>query len=92
MRIQVIQYDTISGEREGVTFSPLSAPRAIDDFDINIVDLSIHNMWTYCADTIGKVDAYRDLETIQLMVSNKRKAVVIYAFPQNIRYTYAIRY
>lgn len=93
MRIQVIRHASSATEKEGIMFSPLSAPRAIDDFDVNIVDLSVSNMWTYNAsDSIGKIDAYRDLDTIEQMVSNKKNATVVYVLPQNVHYKYDMRY
>ncbi len=45
MRLQVVQFSADSSERDGITFSPLSAPRALDDFDVNIVDLSSVGIW-----------------------------------------------
>lgn len=92
MRIQVIQFSANDTEKEGITFSPLSAPRAIDDFDINIIDLTVSSMWTYKADFLGMVDSKQDLETIQQMVSNKKRAIVVYVLPQNIRYVYNTKY
>ena len=68
MRIQVIQFSADGGEKDGITFSPLSAPRALDDFDINIVDLSSAGIWKYQEDTCGKVDILCDLQTISQMV------------------------
>ena len=92
MRIQVIQYSSSATEKEGITFSPLNAPRAIDDFDINIINLAVNSMWTYRGDALGMVDSRQDLDTIQQMVSNKKRAIVVYALPQNIHYVYDTRY
>lgn len=92
MRIQVIQYSSSATEKEGITFSPLNAPRAIDDFDINIINLAENSMWTYREDTIGMVDSRQDLDTIQQMVRNKKRAIVVYALPQNVRYVFNTRY
>ena len=92
MRIQVIQFSADGGEKDGITFSPLSAPRALDDFDINIVDLSSAGIWKYQEDTCGKVDILCDLQTISQMVRSRQRAIVIYVFPQNIRYKYCMKY
>lgn len=75
-----------------MTFSPLCEPRAIDDFDVNIIDLAAESMWTYRLDTIGMVDSQQDLVTVQQMVKNKKRAIVVYVLPQNIRYVYDTRY
>ena len=92
MRIQVIRCLSSAAEKDGMTFSPLCEPRAIDDFDVNIIDLAAESMWTYKSDTIGMVDSQQDLVTVQQMVKNKKRAIVVYVLPQNIRYVYDTRY
>lgn len=92
MRIQVIRCLSSAAEKDGMTFSPLCEPRAIDDFDVNIIDLAAESMWTYRLDTIGMVDSQQDLVTVQQMVKNKKRAIVVYVLPQNIRYVYDTRY
>ena len=71
MRIQVIRCLSSAAEKDGMTFSPLCEPRAIDDFDVNIIDLAAESMWTYRLDTIGMVDSQQDLVTVQQMVDNR---------------------
>ena len=92
MRIQVIQYATRLVEKDGLVFTPLKAPRALDDFDINIVSLSEKSLWTYYGSNCGKVDSLCDLITIEQMISNRKRALVIYVLPQNIDYTYNLQY
>ena len=72
MRIQVIQYSQSSAaEKDGISFSPMHAPCALDDFDINILDLSVSAMWRYTySSNVGQVDALPDLRTLQQMVEN----------------------
>lgn len=94
MRIQVIQYSQSSAaEKDGISFSPMHAPCALDDFDINILDLSVSAMWRYTySSNVGQVDALPDLRTLQQMVENKKKAIVVYVLPQNITYSYNLQY
>jgi len=94
MRIQVIQYSNSSArEKDGIFFSPMREPRALDDFDINIIDLSVSAMWKYDGTTyIGQINSFHDLETIRKMVENKKNAIVVYVMPQNINYFYNSRY
>lgn len=92
MTIQIIRYSSKPIEKEGegeIIISPLNAPRTIDDFDINIIDLSVGAMWNYWENAPGMTDSHLDLNTIQKMVSNKKKAIVVYVLPQNIHYTYS---
>lgn len=94
MKIQVIQHSNNSEiEREGIQFSPMRSPRALDDYDINIIDLSADSLWKYhYHSNLGQVDSYADLKTLQQMVDNKKNAIVVYVMPQNIRYTYDLQY
>lgn len=94
MKIQVIQHSNNSATvREDVQFSPMREPRALDDYDINFIDLSADSLWKYYGNTnIGQVDAHSDLKTLQQMVENKKNAVVVYVMPQNTRYTYNSQY
>ena len=82
MRIQVIQYSSSATEKEGITFSPLNAPRAIDDFDINIINLAVNSMWTYRGDALGMVDSRQDLDTIQ----KKRRLLYMHCRRTSIMY------
>lgn len=93
MTIQLISYNSqCSGEKEGITFSPLHAPYALDDFDINVIDLSVASMWSYAGTNIGCTDSNADFDTIHKMVSNKKKSIVIYVLPQNVNYHYNTKY
>ena len=88
MTIQVIQYGIISAEpEENIFFSPLDAPKALDDYEYDIIDLSDPEMWGYSDDTVGVVDSNKDLETIYKMVENSKKATIVYILPQNCKYS-----
>lgn len=93
MTIQLITYNSrCTGEKDGITFSPLHAPCALDDFDINIIDLSVASMWSYADSNVGYTDSSADFDTIHKMVSNKKKSTVIYVLPQNVNYHYNTKY
>lgn len=93
MTIQLITYNSRgTGEKDGITFSPLCAPCALDDFDINIIDLSVASMWSYADSNVGYTDSNADFNTIHKMVSNKKKSIVIYVLPQNVNYHYNTKY
>jgi len=93
MTIQVITYSsTSSTEKDKIIFSSLSAPRALDDYEINVIDLSVPSMWTYTGSEVGYIDSNADFVTIHKMVQNKKKSIVIYALPQNHTYRYNTQY
>ena len=93
MTIQLITYNSRgTSERDGIAISPLCAPCALDDFDINIIDLSAASMWSYADSSVGYTDSNADFNTIHKMVSNKKKSTVIYVLPQNVSYHYNTKY
>lgn len=93
MTIQVISYNSKSStEKDKIMFSPLNAPHALDDYEINIIDLSVSNMWTYTGSDIGYCDSGADFDTIHKMVKNKKRSIVIYSLPQNHTYRYNTQY
>lgn len=93
MTTQLITYNSrFTGEKDGITFSPLHAPYALDDFDINIIDLSVASMWSYADSKVGYTDSNADFNTIHKMVSNKKKSTVVYVLPQNVNYHYNTQY
>lgn len=93
MRIQVIHYTSNnSTEKDGIFYSPLRSPRALDDYDVNVIDMSVSSMWKYSSNNyLGQIDAKPDLLTIQQMVENKKRALVVYVLPQNVTYYYSTR-
>lgn len=93
MRVQLIKYGGgAKDEKNNIFVSPLHEPRALDDFDINIIDLSVPAMWTTKGNCTGDIDSLKDLDTICQMVSNKKHSAVVYVFPQNISYRYNTGY
>ena len=93
MKIQVIKDISNPQIRDNITLSPISAPRALDDYDINILDLSVASMWKYKYSThFGQIDALPDLNTLQQMVTNKKRATIVYVMPQNVLYHYRLSY
>lgn len=86
----MIRYSNGSAtENDGVLLSPMRSPRALDDYDVNIIDLSVREMWKYSSNNRkGEVDSKPDLLTVSQMVRQKRSAIVVYVLPQNTNFTY----
>lgn len=88
MTIQIITDRTLQSENS-ITISKYSKPMALDDFDINIIDLSTEALWYYNKNyDIGLINSYSDLHSIKKMVSTTKKAKIIYVYPQNFNYHY----
>ncbi len=76
----------------GVVKSPLSQPKSLDEFDVNVVDLSTEFLWRYRGTTFVSVDDIKDIVSIQQMIANSKKTSVIIILPRNFvcKYHYRI--
>ena len=90
MMVQVILHrPTNKDYGESIVFSTLKAPQSLDQYDINIIDLSAPSLWHSHNYTARTIDDYLDLKSIQKMVEGKKKSKVVYIFPGNCEYSYA---
>ena len=71
-----------------VTVSTLSAPRSLDEFEINVIDLSDSKLWRCFTDSSVQIDAQNDLKSIQIMVERRTISKIVYALPQNTTFYY----
>lgn len=92
MKIQVISRCRKIENQDNIECSYLDSPKALDDYDINIIDLSTEEIWRYESYQVGRVDALKDLKTIYKMVQSRKTAIVIYVFPKNVTYIYKTGY
>lgn len=90
MKIQVISYNRIR-EREfsEVTVSTLNSPKSLDEYDINIIDLTGKDgLWSYEGNSYSSINSINDFSSISSMVDNSRKSKIIYVFPPNMEFKY----
>lgn len=73
---------------DGITQSPLSSPRSLDEFDFNIISLNDKELWRNDGDSIYSVNSSNDLHSIWDMVKNCSKCTIIYSLPQNYTFLY----
>ena len=87
MKIQLISNgDHKAINDPNITINPLSSPRSLDEFDVDIIDLSTPSLWHSSINEFfnpNTIYSINDLKSIQQMVDRKRKAVVLYLFPAN---------
>ena len=90
MKIQIISYNKKSEQAfSGVTVSALSCPKSLDEYDINIIDLtSRQGLWCYNGDGYSKINCINDFISIASMVENCKKTKVVYVFPSNLSFSY----
>lgn len=90
MKIQLIS----NGDRKAIndpniTINPLSSPQSLDEFEVNIIDLSTPSLW--CASAYNKnkaIDSINDFRSIQQMVDRKHKAFILYVLPANVDFDF----
>ena len=86
MKIQLITNAELN--YPNITVSKLSAPKSLDEFELNVIDLSYDDLWENDSDTYKCINSQNDLISIQTMVEKKSSAKIIYAFPQNVTFYY----
>ena len=83
MKIQIINYSE-EKEENSITYSKFATPRSLDEFDINIIDLSSEDIW-YCDQyDIKSIVCINDLISIGTMIGNALKTKKLIVLPQNI--------
>lgn len=88
MTIQIINYSG-NGDTEEVVYSQISAPRSLDEFDLDIIDLSSEAIWYSDTGSFDKVNSINDLKSIGIMVRDSKKAQIIFVLPQDIDFHFS---
>lgn len=92
MKIQIIGEKVNFETHRDITQSTFDAPRSLDEFDVNIIDLSNEKVWYNFGDNIRNVNRSNDFKSIQTMVRKKRLTKVVFVFPQNGKFYYNYGY
>lgn len=88
MKIQLIGTNPSRLKFNGIETSPLDHPKSLDEFDIDVIDLSGPSLWRHKGDTTSKIDKMSDFTSLQTMVQKKAKAIVLFVLPQNETFNY----
>lgn len=88
MNIQVITGNSKMKGNNNIIISDYGSPRAMDDFDINIIDLSCEDLWKWEHSQINGLDRNNDLSSVSNMVKASETAQIVYVYPQNISYSF----
>lgn len=87
--IQVIRRDVkFSAGKTKITYSSIDRPRALDDFDINIIDLNDEYLWRNNDKNNIKSDYDSDYISISKMIKNCTKSTIIILLPENFCFKY----
>lgn len=88
----MVQLITYSGKEQRdktkYTVSSINSPRSLDEFDVNIIDLSDPQMWKCDSDVTSVCNANKDLCSLKTMIINSKQTNIIIAIPQNSRFKY----
>ena len=85
MSIQLITYNARnkSNSFPSITVSDLSCPRSLDEFGVNIIDLSDKDLWRNNNSSMSKINAINDFISLADMVSKRQNTIVVFVFPVN---------
>lgn len=93
-KVQIISNNThINNENgKGVIISSLSSPRSLDEFDVNIVDLSYDGLWKNKGKQNNTINCAADLKSIREMIERSELSTIVFVFPQNDLFEYDYGY
>ncbi len=91
MNIQIIYYGTKKdyGKEYNYDFSSLNCPKTLDNYKINLIDLSSPELWKYSFNNyIGSnsellINSISDFKSLKLLLEQSRLSKNIILFPQN---------
>lgn len=88
-RVQIISNSGYKKIDENTfTYTRISSPNALDDYDINIVDLNDEYLWRNDYDSISGINESNDFLSISKMIKNSKKSNIIVVLPQNLDFKY----
>ncbi|MGM9607269.1 MAG: hypothetical protein ACI3XJ_07170 [Oscillospiraceae bacterium] len=88
MKVQLIGKNFKSKDYPQIVVSPMDAPRSLDEFDVNVIDLSSDDLWRNKQDSYICIDSQNDFNSIKTMVDRKLKSKIVYVMPQNVHFYY----
>ena len=89
MTIQIISNDRLSHfNNSGYVISPLRSPKSLDEFDLNIVDLSTESLWRNRSKNYSSINDISDYISLRQMAERKTTSAVLFVYPQNQYFLY----
>lgn len=72
----------------GIVQSPLSCPKSLDEFDVNIITLNDELLWRNEGESFSNINSINHLISVCTMVQNRKKSKVIYVLPHGFSLIY----
>lgn len=85
MKVQIItdRKNSESYGANGIIYSTFDSPKLLDEFDIDVIDLSGEKTWYNNGSDTKQVNRQNDFKSIREMVVRKTRAKIVYVFPMN---------
>lgn len=87
---QLINYDGKSSiNNKNIKISSFEKPQSLDEFSINIIDLSSEEIWLNSKNTResnNTIDCITDFANLSKMIQNSEKTKIVVMLPQNLRF------
>lgn len=88
MKIQVINHsqEGIHGE---IVYRKMAMPDSLDEFDINIIDISDEKIWYNNTERTTTLNCINDFISIREMVANRKSSRILYVLPQDVTFHFS---
>ncbi|MBP3602802.1 MAG: hypothetical protein J6J79_01490 [Lachnospiraceae bacterium] len=88
--IQVVTYSGKDVKYNGnvVKQNSLHDIQSLDEFDINVIDLSANTLWEYEWDSTATINSISDFISVSEMITSRKKSKLVILYPQNVGFGY----
>lgn len=89
MDIQIITYVGAQYKTHpNCTITTLGAPQSLDEFDVNVIDLSLSSVWKNYEGSKNSITCMNHFKSLQSMVERKEKSKILFILPGNLLFEY----
>lgn len=74
---------------EKYTFSTIERPRSLDEFEINVIDLSGKSLWAYKGSSVvDRINSTKEISDLRQMIINSQRTKILIVLPTNILFKF----
>jgi len=86
LNIQISNYDGNQNADMSDKFvvSKISAPKSLDEFDINIIDLTSESLWEYNGNAANSINDIQDIVNLNVMLSGTQSSKMLIILPRDL--------
>ena len=71
-----------------INYSTLQSPQSLDEYDVNIVDLTSDSLWCYDGQQPKSINKINDFISLQKMAECSRSTFLLFVLPGNVDFRY----